>query len=84
MGGQLVLLSALSRADIAADKPLVVDHSLVKAFPLYCSGKNDESLSFVSLTWSHGSSDLASHRHSLAAVSFSPVASLPQSRVAEV
>lgn len=85
VGGLLVLLTALSRADIAADKPLVLNHSLVKAFPCLAPAKtmNCRAL-LVSLTWSHVSLDLASHWHSLAAVSFSPVALLPQSRVAEV
>lgn len=85
VGGQLVLLTALSRADIAADKPLVVNHSLVKAFPCIAPSKTMNcSAWLVSLAWSHGSLDLASHWHSLAAVSCSAVASLPQSRAAKV
>lgn len=78
------LLTALSRADVAADKPLVFNHSLVKAFPYIALATTMNCwVLLVSLTWSHGWVDLASRWHSLAAVSSSPVASLPQSKAAE-
>lgn len=69
---------------LEADKPLVFNHSLVKAFPYIALATTMNCwVLLVSLTWSHGWVDLASRWHSLAAVSSSPVASLPQSRAAE-